>query len=64
MGFQHIAGVDEAGSGPLAGPVVAAACIIPSTITIEGICLNEIIGHVSVVRRWERDGGLLYAKNS
>ncbi|CAM6125501.1 unnamed protein product [Calypogeia fissa] len=37
MGFQHIAGVDEAGSGPLAGPVVAAACIIPSSITIEGI---------------------------
>ncbi|KAG6554285.1 hypothetical protein Mapa_004201 [Marchantia paleacea] len=37
MGFQHVAGVDEAGRGPLAGPVVAAACIIPSSVIIEGI---------------------------
>lgn len=28
-GFAVIAGIDEAGRGPLAGPVVAAACIIP-----------------------------------
>jgi ribonuclease HII len=28
-GFSKIAGVDEAGRGPLAGPVVAAACILP-----------------------------------
>lgn len=28
-GYQRIAGVDEAGRGPLAGPVVAAAAIIP-----------------------------------
>jgi ribonuclease HII len=33
-GFQAIAGVDEAGRGPLAGPVVAAACLIPSGIYI------------------------------
>ncbi|MES2272947.1 MAG: ribonuclease HII [Chlamydiota bacterium] len=31
-GFQRIAGVDEAGRGPLAGPVVAAACILPDGI--------------------------------
>ncbi|KAL2642251.1 hypothetical protein R1flu_009838 [Riccia fluitans] len=37
MGFQRVAGVDEAGRGPLAGPVVAAACIIPSSVIIEGI---------------------------
>jgi len=30
MGFQHIAGIDEAGRGPLAGPVVAAAVILPA----------------------------------
>jgi ribonuclease HII len=30
LGFRRIAGVDEAGRGPLAGPVVAAACILPS----------------------------------
>ena len=29
QGYQAIAGVDEAGRGPLAGPVVAAACILP-----------------------------------
>ncbi len=28
-GFRHIAGIDEAGRGPLAGPVVAAAVILP-----------------------------------
>ena len=28
QGFQAIAGIDEAGRGPLAGPVVAAACIL------------------------------------
>lgn len=30
-GFSKVAGVDEAGRGPLAGPVVAAACILPMT---------------------------------
>ncbi len=29
QGIRHIAGVDEAGRGPLAGPVVAAAVILP-----------------------------------
>ncbi|MBU1045023.1 MAG: ribonuclease HII [Candidatus Omnitrophica bacterium] len=29
QGFESIAGVDEAGRGPLAGPVVAAAVIVP-----------------------------------
>ena len=28
-GFENIAGVDEVGRGPLAGPVVAAAVILP-----------------------------------
>ena len=29
QGIRHVAGVDEAGRGPLAGPVVAAAVILP-----------------------------------
>ncbi len=33
QGFDAIAGVDEAGRGPLAGPVVAAAVIFPSGYT-------------------------------
>ena len=36
-GFKAVAGVDEAGRGPLAGPVVAAACVIPAHVHIEGI---------------------------
>src|SRR5207253_4400381 len=36
-GIQHIAGVDEVGMGPLAGPVVAAAVVFPSGVEIEGI---------------------------
>ena len=34
-GFSRIAGVDEAGRGPLAGPVVAAACILPEGALFE-----------------------------
>ena len=37
LGFKFVAGVDEAGRGPLAGPVVAAACAIPLHVTIDGI---------------------------
>lgn len=33
-GFSCLAGIDEAGRGPLAGPVVAAACIIPEDLFI------------------------------
>lgn len=36
-GYAKIAGVDEAGRGPLAGPVVAAAVILPSTFEESGI---------------------------
>ena len=36
-GYARIAGVDEVGRGPLAGPVVAAACILPSEISLEGL---------------------------
>ncbi|MBR2296155.1 MAG: ribonuclease HII [Clostridia bacterium] len=32
-----ICGVDEAGRGPLMGPVVAAACILPEGFVIEGL---------------------------
>ena len=36
-GHCLIAGVDEVGRGPLAGPVVAAACILPRDLEIEGV---------------------------
>jgi ribonuclease HII len=37
QGYDIIAGVDEVGIGPLAGPVVACACILPKDLYIEGI---------------------------
>ena len=36
-GYKYIAGRDEAGRGPLAGPVVAAAVILPKDCLIEGV---------------------------
>jgi ribonuclease HII len=36
-GYRWIAGVDEAGRGPLAGPVVAAAVILPEGVVVEGV---------------------------
>ncbi len=36
-GIRYIAGIDEAGRGPLAGPVVAAAVILPKGLTIYGL---------------------------
>ena len=36
-GYRCIAGVDEAGRGPLAGPVVAAAVILPDGLLLPGV---------------------------
>jgi ribonuclease HII len=36
-GVQHIAGVDEVGMGPLAGPVIAAAVVFPPHTELAGI---------------------------
>lgn len=36
-GYKLVAGIDEAGRGPLAGPVVAAAVILPEGLVIEGL---------------------------
>lgn len=37
QGFSVIAGLDEAGRGPLAGPVVAAAVILPQHFSLKGL---------------------------
>lgn len=37
QGYQIIAGIDEAGRGPLAGPVVAAAVVLPRGKKIKGL---------------------------
>lgn len=36
-GLRHVAGVDEAGRGPLAGPVVAAAVMVAPGFTLAGL---------------------------
>ena len=36
-GIEYLCGTDEAGRGPLAGPVVAAACILKPGVIIEGL---------------------------
>ena len=36
-GFKFICGIDEAGRGPLAGPVVVASVIMPADSMIEGV---------------------------
>ena len=37
-GVLHVAGIDEAGRGPLAGPVVAAAAILPKSFSNPALC--------------------------
>lgn len=57
-GFALVAGIDEVGRGPLAGPVVAAAVILPRDVELPGVkdskhlraaqreaCREEILTH-------------------
>jgi len=37
QGYSHIAGVDEAGRGPLAGPVVAAVAVVQADVQLPGL---------------------------
>src|SRR5437762_5549733 len=42
-GFRLIAGADEAGRGALAGPLVAAAVILPESFDIEGLTDSKLL---------------------
>ena len=41
--FAHVAGVDEVGRGPLAGPVVAAAVILPEGTAVDGADDSKVL---------------------
>lgn len=62
QGYHYIAGIDEVGRGPLAGPVVAACVILPKNCKIKGLndskkfqnpsiisCLNKLKIKLSVL---------------
>jgi ribonuclease HII len=40
---RSVAGVDEAGRGPLAGPVVAAAVVLPPDVSVEGADDSKVL---------------------
>jgi ribonuclease HII len=43
QGFERVAGTDEAGRGALAGPLVAAAVILPADFDLEGIDDSKLL---------------------
>lgn len=42
-GYRRVAGLDEAGRGPLAGPVVAAAVVLPRRCALEGLNDSKLV---------------------
>ena len=42
-GLSHVAGVDEVGRGPIAGPVVAAAVILAEGVSIDGAADSKVL---------------------
>ena len=43
MGYQVVAGVDEVGMGPLAGPVVGGAVVLPIGVKISGLDDSKLL---------------------
>lgn len=52
-GFHRVAGLDEAGRGPWAGPVVAAAVILPRTAGIAGLNDSKLVPEPERERLYE-----------
>jgi ribonuclease HII len=53
-GFLRIAGVDEAGRGPIAGPVVAAAVVLPEGFDADGIRDSKVMTEKQRETSYER----------
>jgi ribonuclease HII len=43
VGIRDVAGVDEVGMGPLAGPVVAAAVVLPPETHVDGVADSKVL---------------------
>jgi ribonuclease HII len=54
QGFGRIAGADEAGRGALAGPLVAAAVILPPGFDLVGIADSKLLPPIARARAFER----------
>jgi len=54
VGFVYVAGVDEAGRGCLAGPVVAAAVVLHPDRHIPGVCDSKLVPSVERERLYDR----------
>lgn len=53
-GFDRIAGVDEAGRGALAGPLVAAAVILPEGFDVDGLRDSKLLTALQRARWFDR----------
>jgi ribonuclease HII len=60
-GYKIIAGIDEAGRGPLAGPVVSAAVILPAGVDLPGIDDSKKLTPAQRSRLYERLYGVARA---
>jgi ribonuclease HII len=58
QGIEFVAGVDEVGRGPLAGPVLAAAVIMPRGVAIRGVHDSKVL----TAEKRERLSQEIYAK--
>lgn len=53
-GFRAVAGIDEAGRGPLAGPVVSAAVILPQAFSVADVTDSKKLSAKKRVRLYEK----------
>ncbi len=53
-GYKAVAGVDEAGRGPLAGPIIAAAVILPSKINLRELADSKMLNREKRQRLYEQ----------
>lgn len=53
-GYSTIAGIDEVGRGPLAGPVVSAAVILPFSFSLPGVIDSKKLTHKKRTQLYEK----------